>query len=635
MNNSDPPETSIVIRAFNEEKWLPEVLRAIDAQRYRDFEVLLVDSGSVDRTREIAAENGTRVVRLRSDDFTFGYSLNIGIEAAGGRFIAIVSAHAIPTDETWLERLIAPLRQQDTAMVFGGQRGHEISKFSEARDFERIFGAETKRLVAPDYFANNANSAVRRELWETHRFDEALPGLEDIEWAKHWMDRGMTVMYEPDASIFHIHEESWAQVRRRYHREGIAARRVGIRRARDIPREIWRELRWCVSDLGSAARQSRRGIAREVVRFRYEKTIGTVAGILDGRSITNPEMRAEMYFEKNSSAVVIRGPHEASLEDRPVPTPKPGEILVRVAYQGICATDLEIFEGALGYYKSGIASYPIVPGHECSGSVAAVGARVTDFAKGDRVVVECIQGCGQCPQCMRDNAISCTERREVGVIGLDGGYATYLVTRARYAHKVPSGVTLAQAALAEPLAVVLKAIRRLGAGDPNVTPKRCAVVGAGTIGHLAAGVLAQRGHHVTVFDRDTQRLASINGALQTSVTLTELDSFDWLVEATGDQGALDAMLEHSGTGATLLLLGLPYAHRNFSFESIVGFDRTVIGSVGSSSRDFDDALATLRTLDTACFLETSFPLEKYEDAWEAVRSRKYLKVMLKVDNAAV
>src|SRR5437867_2765840 len=150
------PETSIVIRAFNEERWLPEVLTAIDRQTYRDFEVLLVDSGSLDRTRDIAAAHGAHIIRLRSEDFTFGHSLNLGIHTARGSFIAIISAHAIPTDERWLERLITPLREPQTAMVFGGQRGHAISKFSEARDLERVF--PSKPLVMDDdhVFVNNA-----------------------------------------------------------------------------------------------------------------------------------------------------------------------------------------------------------------------------------------------------------------------------------------------------------------------------------------------------------------------------------------------------------------------------------------------------------------------------------------------
>src|SRR5438045_1653991 len=94
------PETTILIRAFNEERWLPEVLAAIDRQIYRDFELLLVDSGSVDRTREIFAAHGGRVVRMRSDDFTFSHSLNVGIREARASFIVILPADAIPTSSS-------------------------------------------------------------------------------------------------------------------------------------------------------------------------------------------------------------------------------------------------------------------------------------------------------------------------------------------------------------------------------------------------------------------------------------------------------------------------------------------------------------------------------------------------------
>jgi hypothetical protein len=129
MTSAPKPETSVVVRAFNEERWLPEVFSALARQRYRDFEVILVDSGSLDRTREIAEENGARIVRMRSEDFTFGHSLNVGIRESQGEFIAMLSAHAIPANDHWLEDLVAPLRQPKVAMVYGGParpRGLEV-----------------------------------------------------------------------------------------------------------------------------------------------------------------------------------------------------------------------------------------------------------------------------------------------------------------------------------------------------------------------------------------------------------------------------------------------------------------------------------------------------------------------------
>jgi 2-desacetyl-2-hydroxyethyl bacteriochlorophyllide A dehydrogenase len=637
MTSSPAPETSIVIRAFNEERWLPEVFEALARQRYRNFEVLVVDSGSIDRTREIAAANGARIVRLRSEDFTFGHSLNVGIRESKGSFIAIISAHAIPADENWLERLVAPLRRDEVAMVYGGQRGHQISKFSEARDFERIFPTEPHIVCDPDNpFANNANSAVRRDLWEKHGFDEGLPGLEDIEWAKYWMENGRQVMYEPAACIIHVHTETWSQVRRRYHREGMAARWVGIRILRHIPGEIVREISWCSKDLLLAMRKRRPAtLAAEVLRFRYEKLLGTVQGIVDSRGLTNPARRAEIFFQQGFPAVVVQGTYRAHLEERTIPSLKPGEVLVRVSFVGICGTDLEILEGRLGYYKTGMASYPIVPGHESSGTIAAVGPRVSDLSEGDRVVVECIQGCGECPECHRDQAIRCRERREVGVIGHDGAYASYLITRARYVHRIPADVTLKKAALAEPLAVVIKALGRLGSAPHGDRPRRTAVIGAGTIGQLAARVLALRGHAVTVIDRERGRLALLDGVVATAESLDALDQFEWVVEATGNLDVLTSVLQRSATGATLLLLGLPYGAQSFSFESVVSFDRTIVGSVGSSGTDFEEALRTLPLIDTAPFLQAALPLAEFERAWSLARSHSVLKVMLQPDPSAV
>jgi len=368
-------------------------LASIDEQTYRDFELLLVDSGSIDRTREIFAGHGGRVIRMRSDDFTFGHSLNVGIREARGSFIVILSAHAIPTNPTWLERLITPLRQPNTAMVFGGQRGHELSKFSEARDFERIFPAKPQLMNEYEVFVNNANSAIRRDLWEQHQFDEGLPGLEDAEWAKHWVLRDMEVRYEADASIFHIHTESWPQVRHRFYREGIGGRWTTVRIIRNIPGEILRELWWTICDLALSLREGRlRRLAGGIFTYRYHKTVGIVKGILDSRRITNPSKRAEIYYRTGFPALTIRGPHDAVIEQRSIPTLKPGEILVRVAYEGICATDLEIFEGRLGYYKSGMAKYPIVPGHESSGTVVSLGKRVTKFNEGDRLSSSAFKG---------------------------------------------------------------------------------------------------------------------------------------------------------------------------------------------------------------------------------------------------
>jgi len=630
---SDTPETSIIIRALNEERWLPEVFEAIHKQRYRDFEVLLIDSGSIDATRDIAAANGARIVRLRSEDFTFGHSLNVGIEAARGKYMALLSAHAIPSDENWLGNLVEPLRRADVAMTFGGQRGHVVSKFSECRDFERMFPDRGYEVDAEQPFANNANSAVKRELWEKYPFDKGLPGLEDIDWAKHWLEKNQKVVYVPDGCIIHVHTETWPQVRRRYYREGMAARWVGIRILRSIPGEVIRELWWCLKDFGLAARAGKfTELFWQIVRFRYEKGAGSVGGITDSRGLLNPARRAEAFFGNGFPALVVRGPNRFELEDRNVPSLKPGEILVRVSHIGLTTLDLDVVEGRNA--RGGTNTYPIVPGHESSGTVIAVGPKVTEFGNGDRVVFEATQGCGECADCKRDDVLRCQERRDVGV-AQDGACAAFMVTRARYAHKIPDNVSLAKASLAAPLAGVHKGLRRLGSQTQGDRKRRCLVVGAGTIGHLAALVLASRGHEVTVYDADPERLRDFRAGIQTTTSLGELAKFEWLIEATGKSRPLSALVDEGAPGATLLLLGQPYAPVTCNFESLAASDRSVIGSIGAGRRDFDEALAILPSLETSAFMNATFPLREYEKAFAAVRTRAALKVLLATEVGAV
>ncbi len=635
------PEISVVIRTFNEEKFLPALLDALSGQAAQSFETIVVDSGSLDATRDIAAQKADRLLRIQSHDFTFGHSLNVGIRHAQGRFIAIVSAHTLPVDDRWLTRLVAPLQAEQTAMVYGRQLGGETSKFGEMRDMQRTFGTRQIAMQPPRFFANNANSAIRKDLWEKHPFDESLPGLEDIEWAKYWMERDHQVIYEPRAALYHIHEESWRQVRRRYYREAIAARWIGIKSLKDAITTPAVEAVRTFLDLGtrlSAGRQKPENsgkyldAAREIILFRTNKAIGTVKGLLNGSSVDNPATRENIFFDRSCKAVVIHGPGKASLDEIEVPEVKPGDVMIRVAYESVCATDLEIYDGTLGYYKNGLAQYPIVPGHEFSGRVVASGPNVNHLQDGDAVVVECIQGCGACPECKRDNWIACESRTELGVIGRNGGYAEFTVVPGRFVHRLPPDFDLRKASLCEPLAVVLKGLRRLERALPaSSDPKRCAVVGAGPLGNLCAQTLALKGHRVTVFDRNPARLEYFaDSKIAVCDDLTELHGFEMLVEVTGDPDALDTILHESPTGATILLLGLPYAHRKFTFENIVAYDKTVVGSVGSTARDFKDAIALLPGLETAAFFEKVLPLSDFKHAWEMARTHKYLKLMLKI-----
>ncbi|MDO8505552.1 MAG: alcohol dehydrogenase catalytic domain-containing protein [bacterium] len=626
---SSTPKVSIIIRAFNEEKHLGNLLDAIAIQSDQNFETILVDSGSTDHTLEIARARCSKVIEIASRDFTFGYSLNKGCAVAQGEFLVVISAHAYPTNAQWLSSLIAPFANKKVAMVYGRHIGAQTTKFSERRDFETYFGSEERKKHPLYYFANNANSAVRAVLWKVFPFDEYLTGLEDIAWARKAIAKGCKVFYTPQAAAYHIHSETWPQVYNRYRREAIAARRIGIPRPPFATPSATFFLRRTLGDIAIQMRHfSFKGL-REIFQFRYNQWKGTRQGWYRDHDIDIERERGALFFSGANMRVVVTEKSNARLEESQVPEIKPGDVLIKVAFTGVCATDVEVYEGTLGYYKEGRAQYPITPGHEFSGTVARIGANVKNFNIGEKVIGECVLSCRECAHCDSGSYAACKDRKEVGVMNYHGSYAQFIVLPAMYVHKVPEGLDLKTASLAEPLAVVLRGIRRLG---PRLKPEsNCAVVGAGPIGNLAAQVLAKYGHHVTVFNRREARLKHLTEIAQTRNTLEGLEQFDVIIEASGNHEALKTVLEQSRTDVTILLLGFPYALMDYNFEQVVGQEKVIVGSVGGAREDFDAALAILPTLITAPFMQATFPLDQFEKAWDTHRAGEQLKVMIEND----
>jgi glycosyltransferase involved in cell wall biosynthesis len=212
---------SLVIRAYNEEDHIGRLLEGIRRQTVEDIEIILVDSGSIDATVAIAEKFGVRVVHIRPEEFTFGRSLNLGLQAASCDLVVIASAHVYPVYPDWLERLLEPFSDPQVALVYGKQRGDERSKFSERQILSRWF-PDTSDFQQRHPFCNNANAAIRRELWLEHAYDEALTGLEDLEWARWAVDQGRLLAYAADAEIIHVHAETPRGVLNRYRREAMA-----------------------------------------------------------------------------------------------------------------------------------------------------------------------------------------------------------------------------------------------------------------------------------------------------------------------------------------------------------------------------------------------------------------------------
>jgi len=228
MSQSNPlPRVSIVFRSLNEEKWFGGALAACHAQQCDgfDMEIVLVDSGSTDRTLEIAEDYAVRIFHIKKSEFTFGRSLNIGCEAATGNILVFISAHCIPSHDRWLNNLITPLAAGTVDYVYGKQIGHDVTRYSEHQVFAQYYG-EANKIPQSDLFCNNANAAITKELWAKYRFDEEVTGLEDLVLAKEIAKHGGRLGYVADAPVIHIHEETYTQIRRRYYREALTMREV-------------------------------------------------------------------------------------------------------------------------------------------------------------------------------------------------------------------------------------------------------------------------------------------------------------------------------------------------------------------------------------------------------------------------
>ena len=216
---------SIVIRACNEEKNIGRLLRGISEQTVRDYEIIVVDSGSTDDTLRVANQHPVKVLQVSRNEFSFGRSLNIGCAAARGEFVVATSAHVYPIYSNWLEELLTPLLEPHVALAYGKQRGADSTKYSEHQVFAKWF-PEHSNFEQKHPFCNNANAAIRRCVWENLPYDETLTGLEDLDWANRAMRLGYGIAYAADAVVAHRHDETPLRTYNRYRREALAYKRI-------------------------------------------------------------------------------------------------------------------------------------------------------------------------------------------------------------------------------------------------------------------------------------------------------------------------------------------------------------------------------------------------------------------------
>jgi len=633
------PKISIIIRTLNEVSFLPQLFDLINKQTYKNFETIIVDSGSNDGTKKIAQTLADKFLLINKEDFTFGYALNYGIKHSTGELACIVSAHTKPESKDWLMELVSAFndnkKNSKIAMSYGRQIGGENSNFSENMDFNNFFEGEELKKSSPDYFCNNANSMIRKDLWNDHPFNESLSGLEDIEWSKYWMDKGYKIIYKPNASILHFHNENADQIRTRFWREAIASRSIGILPFYKIIYEIPNQILLLFRDIIYFYKNNGSGRVKDIFTYRFNKLFGTL------KSLINKKFDIKSYRENYNSlsykVVEYEKQNSAVEKTYYLDSISPNQVLIKISYVGICETDFEVLKGKLDFYKSGWAKYPIVPGHEFSGKIKRVGAKVNNLNEGDNVVGQCILSCNKCEMCFSNRETACSERKEVGVLNHNGAYSEYVILPSRFVHKIPNNLSLISASSIEPLAVVLKGLNRMNIGDQTISDKESVlVVGSGPIGHLAARILHNWGHDVTIFDKNEKRLSYLNDIIiNKKNNINDYLKFSHIIECTGNAELVEKLIKQSAISSTLLLLGLPYDKKIVDLEDIVSSDKKIIGAVGSNSKNFKDAIALAPELNLKNFDKCVHDFSQWQNAWDDHKSKTFLKVKLKIDSSSI
>jgi rhamnosyltransferase len=216
----------IVIRTYNEEKYLGKLLSSINKQNYpKDLiKIFIVDSGSDDSTLSIAKKFNTKIIPIKKEDFSFGRSLNYGCKQSNTDIIVFISGHCIPTSKNWLSNLTNHFKN-NIKYVYGRQIGGTESFFSEKQIFNKYF-KEKSTIPQKSNYCNNANSAILASTWKKFKFDEDLTGLEDMYLSKKIQESGCEIAYIANACVFHLHAESWSQICKRFEREAFALRKI-------------------------------------------------------------------------------------------------------------------------------------------------------------------------------------------------------------------------------------------------------------------------------------------------------------------------------------------------------------------------------------------------------------------------
>lgn len=330
------------------------------------------------------------------------------------------------------------------------------------------------------------------------------------------------------------------------------------------------------------------------------------------------------------------------LREIETPSPGPGEARVRSVVAGVCRTDLDILTGAL---DARWVRFPVVPGHEWSGIVDAVGEGVTGVTAGQRVVCEGNIGCLRCPRCRAGDTHLCASYDAVGFTRA-GGWGELVVVPARILHPLPDHVSFESAALVEPGSCVVKAL-----GRAHIEPaETVGVIGVGAMGALAIRIARLRSPGAIVAyglreeELELARTLGADGVVNVAEQDAEAETralvdggLDVVVETAGAVPAVELSTRLAREGGRVVVLGIAGQAEDLVLpaDRIPLRDLSVLGSVGYTTAAWAHMVALLRDrlLELDAIVTHRFALERFEEAFALMDDRRGVVARIVLEHA--
>ena len=328
---------------------------------------------------------------------------------------------------------------------------------------------------------------------------------------------------------------------------------------------------------------------------------------------------------RNIQAAFYRGNRTFEVALRPAAPPGPGEVSVRIAYCGICGTDLHVFHGNM----DGRVGMNRVIGHEMSGTVEAVGAGVAEPRPGQRVVVRPLDHCGNCPACSEGYNHICHNLNFLG-LDTDGAMQEVWNVPSYTIHRIPDSISMRHAALIEPVAVACHDVRLSGLRKGEFA----VVIGGGPIGILVAMTARYTGAEVLISEVNPHRLEIARGVGFQTVNPREADiarvvgdrtggkGADAVFEVSGTQAGVDAMTAVAATRARIVMVAIHTEKQSVDLFRLFQRELKLSGARVYEPEDYERAIAIVAGggIDADAIITDINPLSAIQSAFESLDS---------------